>query len=281
MSTDPATAVTEGWAGEKGRFWAEHADWFSRMLADFGDAVIDGAELGEGERVLDVGCGGGDLSLAAAREVGPTGSVLGVDISADELEVARQRARDRGLSNVEFRVADAGRDDLGPDPADVLCSRFGVMFFPEPVEAFTHLRASLRPGGRLAFVCWRDVQHNAWLTVPRDAMAEVLPFPSPGEGPQLGGFAFADPDHVRGILDAAGFTGIDLTDVEREVHLGDSADDAMAFVRQMDHAKVVLDPAPPALADEAVGRAREALSAHSSVDGISLPGQAWLVRARA
>ena len=196
------------WAGEKGRFWAEHADWFSALLADFIPTVVEGAAFGPGERVLDVGCGGGDLSMAAAGAVGPGGSVLGVDLSADELDVARVRAAQRGIDNVEFREADASRGDLGPQPADVLISRFGVMFFADPVAAFTHLRAAVRPGGRLAFVCWQSRDVNEWTTVPAEAIAEVVPLSPPAADAPPDGFAFEDPDRVRSVLEAAGWSDL-------------------------------------------------------------------------
>ena len=107
----------ETWQGEKGRYWAEHADWFTRMLAEFGDALIEGADLQPGERVLDVGCGNGDVTVAAAEAVGPDGSVVGVDLSPDELDVAAARAADRGLSNVELRRADAAATNWDRRPS--------------------------------------------------------------------------------------------------------------------------------------------------------------------
>jgi len=270
------------WAGEKGRFWAEHADWFSGLLAEFVDPVLAGAELALGERVLDVGCGGGDLSMAAAAAVGPSGSVLGVDLSGDELDVARVRAAQRGIDNVEFREADAGRGDLGPQPVDVLVSRFGVMFFADPVAAFTHLRAAVRPGGRSAFVCWQERDANEWTTVPAHALAEVVPLtPAPPDAPP-DGFAFQDPDRVRSVLEDAGWSDVELTDTTRTVHLGNSAEEAVAFIQQMDYAKAALDPASPEQRAEALNRIRAALQARAGADGaIDLPGRVWLVRARA
>ena len=234
--------------------------------------------------VVDVvhGTGGGDLSMAAAGAVGPGGSVLGVDLSADELDVARVRAAQRGIDNVEFREADASRGDLGPQPADVLISRFGVMFFADPVAAFTHLRAAVRPGGRLAFVCWQSREDNEWTTVPADALAAVVTLSPAAPDAPPDGFAFQDPARVRGILDAAGWIDIDLIDTARTVHLGDSADEAVAFIQQMDYAKAALEPASPEQRAEALESVRAAFQAQAGAGGdIDLPGRVWLVRARA
>ena len=270
------------WGGEKGRFWAEHADWFSALLADFIPAVVEGAGFSPGERVLDVGCGGGDLSIAAATAVGPTGSVLGVDLSADELDVARVRAVQRGVDNVEFREADASTDDLGPQPVDVLTSRFGIMFFADPVAAFTHLRAAMRPGGRLALVCWQSREDNEWTTVPARAIAAVVALAPPAPDAPPDGFAFQDPDRVRSVLDDAGWSEIELADTARTVHLGDSADEAVAFIQQMDYAKAALEPASTAQRAEAIDGIRSALQSRAGAGGaIDLPGRVWLVRARA
>ncbi len=278
MTKDAATE----WAGEKGRFWAEHADWFSGLLAEFLDPVLEGAAIAPGERVLDVGCGGGDLSMAAATAVGSEGSVLGVDLSGDELDVARVRAAQRGIDNVEFREADASSGDLGPHAHDVLTSRFGIMFFADPAAAFTHLRSALRPGGRLAFVCWQSRDDNEWTTVPARAIAEVVPLAPPVPDSPPDGFAFHDPDRVRTILHEAGWSEIELADTARTVHLGDSADEAVAFIQQMDYAKTALEPASLEQRTEALDGVRSALQSRAGADGaIDLPGRVWLVRARA
>jgi SAM-dependent methyltransferase len=271
--------VTATWEGEKGRFWAAHADGFSRQLGGFLPPILEGADLRPGERVLDVGCGCGDLSIAAGRAVGSDGSVVGIDLSADEVAVALQRVADAELDNVTFEVGDAGAVRVAP-PADVLVSRFGVMFFPDPVATFTHLRALLVDGGRLAFAAWTRYEDNTWLTVPSDAIATVVePAPTPG-GDQPGPFAFGDADRVRQVLGGAGFSDIRLDEVVADVDYGNDLDATVAFIRQMDHTRATLDHHPEDVQDEAMAKVRAALEAHVGPDGIRLPGHVWLVRAR-
>ena len=148
------------------------------------------------------------------------------------------------------------------------------MFFADPVAAFTHLRAAVRPGGRLAFVCWQSREDNAWTTVPADALAAVVTLAPAAPDAPPDGFAFQDPARVRGILDAAGWTDIDLIDTARTVHLGDSADEAVAFIQQMDYAKAALDPASPEQRAEALESVRAAFQAQAGAGGdIDLPGR--------
>jgi SAM-dependent methyltransferase len=175
--------------------------------------VLDAAALAPGERVLDVGCGGGKTALAAGLAVGAQGVVVGGDISAPLLELATRRATEAGAANVTFRVADMQTDTVEGGPFDVALSQFGVMFFDEPVTAFGNVRRQLQPGGRLAFACWQGGERNPWFFAP--AIAALLPPPAalaPGKAP-TGPFALADPEQTSGILRSAGFL-----DVRRTAH---------------------------------------------------------------
>ena len=268
--------MVDDWGGEKGRFWAEHAEWFTRMLAGFAPPVIAGAALQPGERVLDVGCGCGDLSLAAAEAVGPTGSVVGVDLSVDELGVAADRAA--GVDQLSFELGDAGAVELAP-PFDALISRFGVMFFGDPVGAFTHLRSLLGDDGRLAFVAWTRPEANRWIAIARDAITAVVP-PAPPPPPDAPGpFAFADGDRVRTILGGAGFSDVVLEEVEADVDFGPDAAAAVEFVHSMEWVKETLAPHPEDRQQEALSAIEAAVADHLGPDGVRLPGVAWLVRA--
>jgi SAM-dependent methyltransferase len=161
-----------------------------------------------GERVLDVGYGGGRTSLAAAKAVGASGSVVGADFSEPLSRLASRRAAEAGVDNVSFHVADMQAEIVAGGPFDVVMSQFGVMFFEEPQAAFANIRAHMRAGGRLAFACWQAVERNPWFFAP--AIAGLLPpppAPAPGKVPP-GPFALADPLRTTDILSSAGFDDI-------------------------------------------------------------------------
>jgi SAM-dependent methyltransferase len=170
--------------------------------------LLGAAALKPGERVLDIGCGGGRTSLASAHEVGPGGAVVGADLSAPLLELAEGRAREAEIANVGFVRVDMQTDRVPGAPFDVAISQFGVMFFDEPVTAFANIRSQLVPGGRIAFVCWQAVERNPWLFASKVAQfVPPPPPPAPGRSPS-GPFSLADPEHTAGILTAAGFADV-------------------------------------------------------------------------
>ena len=269
------------WESGEGEHWASNADRYTRMLAGYGTILTDAAAAAPGERVLDVGCGCGDVSLAAGHAVGADGSVCGVDLSPAMLAVAAARAADAGLGHVELVRADAAAHR--PDPAgfDLVVSRFGVMFFDDPSAAFAHLRSLMAPGGRLVFVCWQDLFANDWMIVPGAAVAEVLPLPVGGGAAAPGPFAFADPERVTGILAAAGFSAPSAAPASARLWMGDTAEEAAGFLRTTGLGRAVFSGAEPALVDEALARATDALRPHQTPAGVELDGSAWLVTARA
>jgi SAM-dependent methyltransferase len=271
--------MREYWDGDAGRHWAAQEDRYDRMNRVFGERVVEAVAARPGERILDVGCGNGALSLAVAPQVGPEGAVVGLDLSGPMLEVARRRVAAAGAGHVTFEQGDAQVHPLDPASFDAAVSRFGVMFFEDPVAAFSNLASALRPGGRFVFACWQEMLRNEWITVPVFAALQHVPPPPVGEPGAPGPFALADADRTSALLLEAGFADVALEEVEAPMWLGRSVDDVVRFMEGSDIAKALLREAPPESVEPAWQAVREALAAHEEPEGVVLRGAAWLVRA--
>jgi SAM-dependent methyltransferase len=245
-------------------------------LVEIGRRVLALANAQPGEKAIDVGCGPGTTTAALAASVGPEGHVLGVDISRVLIEAAATRR----LSNATFVVADAGTHPFEAASVDLIFSRFGVMFFADPVAAFANLRRALKPAGRLTFVCWRPPQDNPWSLAPVKAAAPFLP-PLPRPGPEEPGqFAFGDRARVERILTGAGFAGLAIEPLDVQIWMGKDVADVVANAGRfgpLARSFADADPESVARAKAAIG---EALAPHATKDGVSLPGACWLVSAR-
>lgn len=255
------------------------------MLAPCGAAALRAAAPAAGERVLDVGCGAGASSLALAAQVGSSGQVLGLDISEPLLSRARERTPP-GVP-ITYRLGDAAAEPLPRGAFDLLFSRFGVMFFPDPAAAFRHLRTALAPTGRLAFVCWRRFDENDWVRLLMSAVAEILPsltVPAP-ETP--GPFAFGDPARVRQILAVAGFRDVRLEPYDCALVYGeastaeDAVDAALELSLRVGPLSRALAEQPPELRERAARAVREALRQRVAGHVVTLGGACWIVTARA
>lgn len=266
------------WNSPAAEHWVIHSDRHDRQLAEFADVMLAAAHLTDGDRVLDVGCGCGATTLAAARQAA---AVLGADISEQMLEMAQRRAGSAGIDNVSFLNADVQSADLGEATFDVVISRFGVMFFDDPEMAFTNMARSLRAGGRLAMVCWRGLDENEWLFLPGTAAAQFLPLPDSATSTAPGPFAFADRDRLAGILKAGGFgdIAIDAHDTSMLLGGGGSVDDAVAYLLKTGMGRTMFTAAEPETAAAAIAAVKEALAQHLDDDGVRLGAAVWVVTA--
>jgi SAM-dependent methyltransferase len=267
------------WNGPAGQHWTDRQQAQDAMLAPVSDILIDRARAAAGERIVDVGCGCGATAIALAQQVGPTGHVLGIDISAPMLGRARQIAP-AGLP-VEFVLADATTYPFDAASFDLLVSRFGVMFFAEPVLSFANLRKALRPSGRLAFACWREPRENPWMMTPLQAVYQHVP-KLPQVGPEdPGPFAFAGEQRVKSILSAAGFSGVAMEPchLALDVAIGRGLDAAVQGALEIGPAARALEGQPPDAKAAATRSIREALAPFVSGQAVPLPASIWIVTA--
>jgi SAM-dependent methyltransferase len=269
--------MAAAWDGAEGEHWTAYADRYEATGAGFGKALLRAAAVRLGDTILDVGCGTGRSTRELAR-LASSGTVLGVDLSSKMLERARAVAEMEGLTNVTFQQADAQVHPLPESAFDIAVSSFGAMFFADPVAAFANIGRSLRPGGRLAIVAWREFAENEWIMAIRDALAVGRSFPVPAAGAP-GPFGLADRDQTDGILAAAGFERVEFEKVDEPISFGADADDAFSFVSTLGMTRGLtqdLDDAGRAAALEAL---HATLRAHETGDGVLFRGSAWLVGA--
>jgi len=271
------------WNETAGPKWVALQDVLDQQIRPLGEAAMERVGSADGERVLDVGCGTGETTVELAHRVGPGGAVTGIDLSAPMLARARQRAT--GIGNVTFRAADAQTTLLEAAHFDVCFSRFGVMFFIDPVAAFANLRSALQPGGRLGFVCWQALPKNPWMQVPLAAAARHITLPPPPEPGTPGPFSLADAERVCGILERAGFSDLGFDDHRATLTIGggkgldEVVDILLTGVGPTSAAMRQADRAVRATVAAAV---REALAPyHSTGAGLRMDGACWLVTGHA
>jgi Methylase involved in ubiquinone/menaquinone biosynthesis len=276
----PNTRGAEFWNSTMGHSWVAQQAVISDVFTSVTSVSLDAAAAKAGEHVIDIGCGTGDTLLAFAGVVGPSGAVLGVDVSVPMLDFAKHRAAEATLSNAAFALADATSYAFEPRWADLVYSRFGVMFFDDPIRAFTNIRSGMKAGGRLVFVCFRTMPESPWFRIPIEAARPHVP-PQPPVNPLAPGmFSFASEERLRGILTGAGFRELALkaTDVPID---GKDTEQSMAFITQAGPLPTLLENASGEQRIRATEAVRNALAANIGADGRSLHVGLWLVSALA
>ena len=278
MSEIANVEMAKAWDGDEGDQWTEFADNYDNSMRSIWTQFLARDLIGRDDRVLDVGCGCGQSSRDAARRA-VDGSVLGVDLSASMVAEAARRAAAEGLTNVEFRQADAQVHAFEAAAFDIAISRYGSMFFADRPAAFSNIASGLRPGGRLALLVWQSLDKNEWIMVARDSLAagRDLPMPPPGApGPA----AMADPDDTRAMLTTAGFTAVEFESIEAPMSFGNDAEDAYAFVGGIGIVKGLSEGLDPEARADGHRRLKEALRAHETDDGVCFASASWLITAR-
>jgi SAM-dependent methyltransferase len=269
----------QAWDGDEGDHWVRYQQRYDAMTGAFTEPLLSAAAIEATDRVLDVGCGNGQTTRLAARRAS-RGLALGIDLSSAMLDRARQDTADEGLTNARFEQADAQVHPFSAPAFDVALSRFGVMFFDDPVGAFTNIGRALRTGGRLAFLCWQEALRNEYIAVPLGAALAHVPVPELGGPDAPGPFSLADPGRVDEVLTRAGFEQVATAPLEGQMWLGKDAGDAVEFLGGTGLARALLESVEPAVAQRALDAVRDALRRYERPDGVHLAGAAWLVTAR-
>jgi SAM-dependent methyltransferase len=274
----------------QGTYWEDRAsDWIAglrgaeRMSASFGALAMEQLSLGDGHRVLDIGCGSGPTTVELARRVGPDGLAQGIDIAPTMIAAARELAIGTGTTNAAFAVADAQVEPFEPGGFDAAYSRFGVMFFDDPLRAFSNIRSAVRPDGQFAFACWQNIFANEWMLVPGSAVVSVTgslpPMPEPGEP---GPFSLAEPGRVESLLAEAGFSSIEVTPRSEVVVLRDEMIEAYLMMsRGIGPVREALAVADAEMAGRIEVAVRDAILERVDDGVVRLDAAAFIVSARA
>lgn len=263
----------EYWNGPVGERWAKLQQTIDRNMVAITEALLPFAAPQPGERVLDIGCGGGTTTALLAKAVGPSGNVTGVDISRPMLDVARGR----GIA-ANFIEADASTHAFKATH-DLAFSRFGVMFFAEPASAFGNIRKALKPGGRVVFVCWRPFVENAWSFGPYSAAKPLLPEQPPSDPHAPGPFAFADNVRLAAILGEAGFDDVRIDTLDTTMNMGASAEEAAAQALNIGPLARAATGLDELTREKIKASAKSALEKYQTAKGIEAPAACWLVSA--
>ncbi|MDK1024537.1 MAG: class I SAM-dependent methyltransferase [Gammaproteobacteria bacterium] len=276
-ATGPNADQIAFWNGDAGKSWAKNQALMDSMIEPLGNIAISESVISAADQVLDIGCGCGATSFALAK-LGA--NVTGIDVSEPMLGIARSRA-DTTDHHVDFVLGDALTHAFERDYS-VLFSRFGVMFFADPVAAFRNLLGAMNESGRLCFICWRPAIENAWISVPMGAAIAHMP-PMPQTDPRAPGeFAFSDKDYVAEILDAAGYKEIEIDPVDQALTVGGASDidQAIEFYEHIGPLARVFSELDEPTRMKALDAVREAVQPYLSDDGLTLGSACWLVKAR-
>ncbi len=283
MSDTESVAMAQRtfWNSEATRRWVTEQARIDLLMADVTQAALGAAAPMRGERALDIGCGTGTTVLRLAEAVGPSGRVLGVDISGQQLGLARQRVVAAGVTNVQLVLDDAATHRFSPETGDLGFSRFGVMFFADPVAAFRNIRRAMKRSGRLLLTVFRSGSQNPWATAAVAAIHHLVSPPASLGPEEPGQFSWSDPVRVRRILEGAGFREVVLTPLDLSFAMGTDAAEATEVATFMGQGARLLHGQP----EETRQAARVAFQAffkhHEGPSGVTLPGALWLVSARA
>lgn len=274
----PGDEQTRLWNGPSGRTWVDMQDLLDHMFKPFEDLLVEAVSAEAGGRVLDVGCGTGSVLLAVARRLGAKGRCTGIDLSEPMLAAARARAEQEGTPATFIR-ANAQSHAFEPASFDLLISRFGVMFFDDPVGAFANLRRAARPDAEFRFIAWRSTAENPFMTTAERAAAPLLPnLPARRPGAP-GQFAFADQHRVHSILEESGWTGIDIRPIDVACTLPEK--ELVRYLTRLGPVGTFLQEADDRTRTQVIETVRAAFESYVHGAEVRFTAACWMVSARA
>tara|TARA_B100001013_G_C24579113_1_gene429817 strand:- start:208 stop:1059 length:852 start_codon:yes stop_codon:yes gene_type:complete len=268
------------WSGKGGDIWVERQETMDEMLFPFGEEVLNKLELGQNLHVLDIGCGCGTTTLDIAKRI-KRGKVTGIDISQPMLQKAKKSAKDKFLSNTSFLRLDVQSDDIGEGVYTTAFSRFGVMFFEDPVAAFTNINKSLVTNAQLSFVCWQSPSLNPWQSLFIQEVRKLINLPSPPPR-SPGPFAFSESSYINSILEESNFVEVEIESFETDVKMfsGSSLSDAVKDYLSINPVvSEMLKDSPDDLKDQVVNAVIEVFTPYYSESGLIFPSASWIVNA--
>ncbi|MFE2941510.1 class I SAM-dependent methyltransferase [Streptomyces sp. NPDC059255] len=272
------TEQAQAWNGPEGTHWARNQDRWNAVNEGFNESLLDASGVAGDHQLLDIGCGTGQTTRLAALRA-PRGRALGLDLSGPMLDEARTRAEREGIPNAVFEQGDAQTYPFGTGTFDTVLSRYGVMFFADPVAAFSNIGRALRPGGRLAFVCPADAALNGWVGA-MESLRDLLPVGDFGRPGLPGMFSLALPDRVRHVLATAGFSGIAINQAQAYGTWGRDAEDAAEFLLRTGPGRHLMEQVDAATRLRARRTLEDHVRTHEATDGtVRLRSTSWLVTA--
>lgn len=269
---------TQLWNGPAGQAWLNKEAILDEMFAPFEALLVDAVHWHDPTTVLDIGCGTGATTLAIARALAPEGSCTGADLSQMLVDRARERAAAEPQIHVAFRSGDASRLD-GAGPFDMAISRFGVMFFDDPAAAFTRIRVAMAPDAPLAAIAWRSPAENPFMTCAERAAAPLLPPLPPMRPGAPGQFAFADAEHVRGVLNESGWHDAAISPIDVQCSFPEAG--LMPYLSSLGRIGILLQQADTATRDHVFGIVRAAFEPFVDADTVRFDAACWMIEARA
>lgn len=279
VASGPNAGQIEFWNGPAGDSWTAFMESQDRMLHPLGAAAMAACQIAPGQSIVDIGCGCGTTTLELARRAGPAGHVLGIDISTPMLDRARQRAANEGKGPIDLQNFDAATYRFEPQSFDRVFSRFGVMFFADPVAAFANIRAALKPDGRLAFVCWRPLDLNPWMARTISVATQYLERPEPPGPDAPGPFAFRDPGRINAILVDAGFANVEIIPHDTALEFEADIESTVGKLIQLGPMAQPIAQAADDIRERIRADLAAAIQDYLTGDGVKIDSAAWIVSA--